>query len=438
MTQPRHHSPSASLSVIFAKGLPVQRQSEITYAARNFAAAFGVRWDDASPAVRLCYGVPATRPTDVELAIGGPLRPQRTTLTSGAEYWQLRAGPHPDWLADIFEWLAAPIEHQANGDAGRVAVPFESTLVGRYLLDPEVPWAAIAMEELNRAIVDVAPGWPRTPIGTSRPIIAATHDLDFLPLGKGATALRIAKNAAIALLLHRSLRLAASILASRGRVPSVASLVQRERESGVESSSWYVIAGGHHRRDANYSLSDPRVMKQIRLIADSGGEVGIHGSYESVLGTASLPDEYAQVRALGLHPIGGRQHWLRFRPQELIDGLAVAGAAYDSSVGFSERVGFRAGVPFAYVPWSMRDSRPAGLIQLPMIAMDATLFAQDGHDAGAATSRMSRVINGTRGWARRCEYRLAQHRIRWRAAPTRDRRSLLGTPQRSIATLDVS
>lgn len=73
-----------------------------------------------------------------------------------------------------------------------------------------------------------------------------------------------------------------------------------------------------------------------------------------------------------------------------------SGAYYDASVGFNEHVGFRAGAPFAYVPWSFRNERPQPLLELPMVLMDATLFTLDGFDHNASRERAERVLRRAR------------------------------------------
>jgi len=63
-----------------------------------------------------------------------------------------------------------------------------------------------------------------------------------------------------------------------------------------------------------------------------------------------------------------RMHWLYYNQQSPLV-LEKAGAAYDSTIGYNETVGYRAGTAQAYKP--LEASR---LIELPLHVMDAALF----------------------------------------------------------------
>ena len=56
----------------------------------------------------------------------------------------------------------------------------------------------------------------------------------------------------------------------------------------------------------------------------------------------------------------------------------MCGLAYDSTVGFADRVGFRAGTCFPYHPWLLHLNREANLIEIPLIVMDKTLMEYMG------------------------------------------------------------
>jgi len=47
---------------------------------------------------------------------------------------------------------------------------------------------------------------------------------------------------------------------------------------------------------------------------------------------------------------------------------------YDSTVGYPDRVGFRAGTCIPYRPWLLSQDREAQLLEIPLIVMDVTLL----------------------------------------------------------------
>jgi hypothetical protein len=58
-------------------------------------------------------------------------------------------------------------------------------------------------------------------------------------------------------------------------------------------------------------------------------------------------------------------------PQTWLDWESC-GLRYDSSVGFADQIGFRAGTSFPFQPWCWAENRELDLIEVPLILMDCT------------------------------------------------------------------
>jgi len=120
------------------------------------------------------------------------------------------------------------------------------------------------------------------------------------------------------------------------------------------------------RRAARYALD--QVTPQLQRIVAAGGEVGLHGLDAWRSAEAGRREREQMTRAVAAAGPGVRMHWLYF------DGdsparLEAAGFSYDSTVGYNETVGYRAGTTQAY--------RPPGattLLELPLHVMDTALF----------------------------------------------------------------
>jgi hypothetical protein len=90
---------------------------------------------------------------------------------------------------------------------------------------------------------------------------------------------------------------------------------------------------------------------------------------------AELSAEAERCRsAIGEDTIGGRQHYLRWSPDTWLH-WEQCGLAYDSTVGYADRVGFRAGTCWPYRPWLWSENRRADLLEIPLIVMDQTLVS---------------------------------------------------------------
>jgi hypothetical protein len=140
-------------------------------------------------------------------------------------------------------------------------------------------------------------------------------------------------------------------------------------------------------RAAQYGAED--IAEVIKKIQASSCEVGLHG-IDAWLDSTSAREEVEEIRRLtGNTEIGVRMHWLYY-DQNSPNILEQAGATYDSSVGYRETVGYRAGTTQAYKPLEANH-----LLELPMHVMDTALFypAYMGLSQRQATTHLSHMVD---------------------------------------------
>lgn len=119
-------------------------------------------------------------------------------------------------------------------------------------------------------------------------------------------------------------------------------------------------------RAACYEAQD--IAAAIRKLMAAGCEVGLHG-IDAWLDGSKGREELDEIRRVtGGSEIGVRMHWL-YNDQQSPLVLEKAGAAYDSTIGYNETVGYRAGTTQVYKP--LGASR---LLELPLHVMDTALF----------------------------------------------------------------
>jgi hypothetical protein len=149
-----------------------------------------------------------------------------------------------------------------------------------------------------------------------------------------------------------------------------------EMEAGLASTYFVIptrnyagrpLAGnGVSNRAVRYDVTD--VKPQLQKAISSGCEVGVHG-IDTWADSAKGCEERNQVmQSLGTTVTGVRMHWLFFdeKSPAALDG---ANFSYDSSVGYNETVGYRAGTTQVYRPLGA-----ARLLELPLHIMDTALF----------------------------------------------------------------
>jgi hypothetical protein len=126
--------------------------------------------------------------------------------------------------------------------------------------------------------------------------------------------------------------------------------------------------------DSGYDPRKAQVRETIRSLQQLDVENGVHPGYFTYRCGDKLQREVALVRSvLGDNHIGGRQHYLRWCPETWVD-WETTGLAYDSTLGYPEQVGFRAGTCIPYRPWLLSLDREAKLLEIPLIVMDVTLL----------------------------------------------------------------
>jgi hypothetical protein len=92
---------------------------------------------------------------------------------------------------------------------------------------------------------------------------------------------------------------------------------------------------------------------------------GIDGWTDSALGRQELEEVR---RLVGASAMGVRMHWLYYGQQSAAK-VEAAGAAYDSTIGYNDTIGYRAGTTQVYKPLDANR-----MLELPLHAMDTAMF----------------------------------------------------------------
>jgi|NGEPerStandDraft_6_1074524.scaffolds.fasta_scaffold17437_3 hypothetical protein len=126
--------------------------------------------------------------------------------------------------------------------------------------------------------------------------------------------------------------------------------------------------------DFRYDISDPKVALIIQNIRKRGHVVGVHGSYNSYNNRDLFSEELIKLEEIAGDITEGRQHYLRFSPPLTWEIESQCNIELDSTLGFSEEIGFRCGTCYRYPVFDFLKRKPLNLIELPLTAMDVSLF----------------------------------------------------------------
>lgn len=307
-----------------------------------------------------------------------------------AAWADVERGVRPaDELASAFYDLARIEERDGTRDRhGRF--PASSSC-----LDPFDP----PLERLRRRFGIEPPGW-----GGARFAVAITHDVDvpwrWTRLGMRGSAARL-RDSARAGRGGAALREARALSAVpwhklRGTDPNWRfERIFRIERTRTQGSTFFLMAGHRHPADGAVPEAYERLRPQlVDVLGEGGAEIGLHGSYTAAQDFERLAEEKGRLEELAGPLAGQRYHYLRVDPLVNLAPLADLGFLYDTSVGFADRPGFRAGIAHPHRPWSFEHDAPLDLIEVPLAVMDVTL-AEDrylGLPAAAAERRLLDVV----------------------------------------------
>lgn len=130
------------------------------------------------------------------------------------------------------------------------------------------------------------------------------------------------------------------------------------------------------RRASSYDITD--VLPQTAVLRKQGCEIGVHG-IDAWHNAERGREEMARTTAVTGEPNPGiRMHWL-LADTNTASLLEQAGFAYDSTCGYNETAGYRAGTGQVFRPLSAQT-----LLELPLHIQDGALFFPERLDLSEA------------------------------------------------------
>lgn len=150
-------------------------------------------------------------------------------------------------------------------------------------------------------------------------------------------------------------------------------LMDVSEQNGL-TSHFYFIPGLPSETDFRYHINDKRVIRAIDKIKERNHKIGIHPSFSSFKNKEQLDIEIARLEKHHSPITEGRQHYLKFSNPETWQDWEDTGLKYDSTIGYENRLGFRAGVCYEYPVFNILSRKKLNLIEQPLIFMESAVY----------------------------------------------------------------
>lgn len=158
----------------------------------------------------------------------------------------------------------------------------------------------------------------------------------------------------------------------------------------------FVLTRGEGRFDHAARIDHPvfaALLKRVYRFA----EIGLHPSYESSRNEDLIGRERERLgKVIGRTIQVSRQHFLRWRMPGTFRALIANGFTEDHSVGFSDRIGFRAGTCTPFPWYDLERDEETALMLYPFAVMDSALANRTGEGLQKAIGEMTRVSDAVR------------------------------------------
>ena len=258
----------------------------------------------------------------------------------------------------------------------KASLAFRESFLERPLVDEYV-------EILWSMLLRLRPGLRRR---NHRYALHVSHDVDVPFLGCGVPMNRLVRGAAGDIIVRRApvqaaRRLVSSLFGLSDSDPgnTFDFLMSSSERAGAVGEFYFMATDRTCPLDATYDLEDPEIEGLMTAIHSRGHRIGLHPGFETFMDAAKTGDEFERLRRscdrFGVRQDrwGGRQHYLRWAPCTW-QNWEDAGLDYDSSVGFADHVGFRAGTCREFPVFNLRTEKQLSLREKPLVAMERTLL----------------------------------------------------------------
>lgn len=170
---------------------------------------------------------------------------------------------------------------------------------------------------------------------------------------------------------------------------NIVGMIAIERMLGF-TSTLYFLNGTGGRFGAR---SGSALIPEVAALAPDGWDLGIHYNHDTHLEPQAFAVQRAELETLlRRQVVAGRAHYLRFDPVLSWCFYVEMDIQADESLGYPDRIGYRAGIAGPYRPYNSSSGEALPLLEMPMAFMEAALVEQYPANPAEAFERHLRHI----------------------------------------------
>ena len=166
------------------------------------------------------------------------------------------------------------------------------------------------------------------------------------------------------------------------------SIIKHEKENNPSSSFFILTHDQFPDKRMNYFSDDKMQAQLVRTLQDSF--VNLQGTKEAGYQLDYLQTERKRMGEFSNQ--GFRVRYLNFNYQNLFTILEKEKVKFDSSVGFYEAIGFRAGISYPFYPYNIKENRKFDVLEVPVAATDRALYNLTGGNVRKAKRKMFQLL----------------------------------------------
>ena len=153
-------------------------------------------------------------------------------------------------------------------------------------------------------------------------------------------------------------------------------IVDHSNKFKLKSTFYLMVDSIHKQFDSLYDIHSQDFLDSINYILKSNHLIGLHPSYTSSLSFVQLEKEVLKFKKYAIHlgvnniVLKSRMHYLKFRLPDTMAQLGILGVIEDSSMGFSDNIGFRCGTCRSYKMINYLTHNTLDISISPLLIMD--------------------------------------------------------------------